>query len=434
MKNPALIVQSLQRQSHFNWAFLDQALVSGVNFLTGFLIARFLGLEQFGHFSILWLLILFLGSLQLSCIMLPMLNLASKYPEEQKPQYYTAVFIQQLLFAGGSIVMMLALLYGGSMLFSDWPKTDTALPLAMVVLFTQLQDFMRRYFFSTQQPLKAFISDFISYFSQFLVLVWLFMNAKPAIESVLWAMAWTSCLALVWSIFQIQRFAWDKTIFQSVLARHWDFSRWASLSTILQWGGNNLIVMISGALLGASSVGAIRATQNILGVTNILFLGLNNVIPVKLSEHFAAHGLKASEQYLMKITWMGCLGILLICLPAIFFPNELLNWFYGKEYEPFGWIMGWFITINFVIFVNQMVTYLLNVLEKPKAVFWSYLVSTILSIVLAYPLITAWGLWGAIIGMVITCVVRIVILGIAYQQLKSVLTRESDLVMEHKMS
>ena len=33
----------LSRYSHINWALADQTMVSGINFLTGILLARFLG-------------------------------------------------------------------------------------------------------------------------------------------------------------------------------------------------------------------------------------------------------------------------------------------------------------------------------------------------------------------------------------------------------
>jgi len=36
--------------SHVNWALADQAMVSGSNFITGILLARTLGIAEFGRF------------------------------------------------------------------------------------------------------------------------------------------------------------------------------------------------------------------------------------------------------------------------------------------------------------------------------------------------------------------------------------------------
>jgi O-antigen/teichoic acid export membrane protein len=58
--------------------FLDQALVSGSNFVLGILLARYLGVAGYGQFALLWLIVLFFSSLQLAYIISPMLTLVQK--------------------------------------------------------------------------------------------------------------------------------------------------------------------------------------------------------------------------------------------------------------------------------------------------------------------------------------------------------------------
>ena len=41
-----LAVRLLTRYSQVNWALVDQTMVSGVNFLTGILLARYLGISE----------------------------------------------------------------------------------------------------------------------------------------------------------------------------------------------------------------------------------------------------------------------------------------------------------------------------------------------------------------------------------------------------
>ncbi len=54
----------LLRYSYLNWALADQTMVSGVNFMTGILIARYLGVTEFGRFTLVWMAVLFVNSLQ----------------------------------------------------------------------------------------------------------------------------------------------------------------------------------------------------------------------------------------------------------------------------------------------------------------------------------------------------------------------------------
>ena len=42
--------QLVARYAHINWPLADQSVVSGVNFLTVILPARYLGLEELGRF------------------------------------------------------------------------------------------------------------------------------------------------------------------------------------------------------------------------------------------------------------------------------------------------------------------------------------------------------------------------------------------------
>ena len=51
----ARATRQLGRYRHINWALADQGVVSGINFLTGIMLARFLGLEEFGRFTLAWM-------------------------------------------------------------------------------------------------------------------------------------------------------------------------------------------------------------------------------------------------------------------------------------------------------------------------------------------------------------------------------------------
>ena len=68
----------LTRHRHFNWALADQIIVSGANFLTALLLARHLGPEEFGRFTLAWLVVLFVTSLQAGLIVSPMMSVGPK--------------------------------------------------------------------------------------------------------------------------------------------------------------------------------------------------------------------------------------------------------------------------------------------------------------------------------------------------------------------
>ena len=65
-------------------ALMDQAVVSGAGFITGVLLARFLGLSSYGVFAMSWLVVLFFGSIQQAFIIAPLQTLLPKKEKEEK--------------------------------------------------------------------------------------------------------------------------------------------------------------------------------------------------------------------------------------------------------------------------------------------------------------------------------------------------------------
>ena len=63
-----------------HWAIADQAIVSGAGFVTTVLLARQLGGEELGRFTLLWLVVLIANAVQFAMIIAPMMSIAPKQP------------------------------------------------------------------------------------------------------------------------------------------------------------------------------------------------------------------------------------------------------------------------------------------------------------------------------------------------------------------
>ena len=72
-------------------SFGDQALSSACNFLTTILLARALGLEAFGHYTMVWLALYFAMSLQLGLIVSPMMSIGTKEQGAEAEAYYLSL-------------------------------------------------------------------------------------------------------------------------------------------------------------------------------------------------------------------------------------------------------------------------------------------------------------------------------------------------------
>src|SRR5215469_10227207 len=79
-------------------ALIDQALVSGTNFITNVILARALGLRDYGVFALAWMAVLFVNSLQWAFIVSPMMSVGPKQDPAERPHYYGAVLMQEVVF------------------------------------------------------------------------------------------------------------------------------------------------------------------------------------------------------------------------------------------------------------------------------------------------------------------------------------------------
>src|ERR1700677_2281945 len=75
------------------WALADQVIVSGSNFLSNILLARILGIEEFGRYVLAWTIVLFVQGLQCSTVSSAMLSIGPKLDAEEARSYFGAIFV-----------------------------------------------------------------------------------------------------------------------------------------------------------------------------------------------------------------------------------------------------------------------------------------------------------------------------------------------------
>jgi O-antigen/teichoic acid export membrane protein len=347
------VVWLISRYSHLNWALADQAMVSGANFMTGLLLARYLGLEEFGRFTLAWMVVLFVNNLQGALVVSPMMSIGPQQRPDEEPAYYGAVAVQQFLVGVATFLTVWGGVEISAALFPEWNISGLALPLTCAALGGQLQEYLRRYFFVRQRAVVAFGIDALRYMGQLAVLFWLFQTARMDSTGALWTIAALAFLSvLVFGSTAVGGHGWDRDAFRAIVRRHWHFSKWLTGSALIQWATGNLFVVAAGALLGAWAVGALKAAQNLTGVAHILFLGLENIVPARAARLFRNNGKQALRGYLWRVIIYGELvtgGIAGVMFVA---PEFWLALVFGDEYRGYGYLLQWCAIINLMVFLG----------------------------------------------------------------------------------
>lgn len=373
-------------------------MVSGSNFCIGIFLARNLSVDEFGRFALIWMMILFVNSIQMAAISMPMMSIGPKQLPNEVDSYYRTVAFQQLVFSLVSSSTLFVCISLVAVLKPEWRLDGYALPIAAVSFTFQNQDFLRRHFFSRGLPVSAICNDALSYLGQIILIFGLFLFKKPNIIDVLWVIAFTIALAICVGLLKIDKNLPKLKELKEITERHWSFSKWTALSAFLQWIYGNSIFFITGVVLGISSVAILKASQNIVAVLHVLFLGLDNFVPVQASKKYNQFGSTSLRKYINKLQIIGAAATILVGTATFTFAEQLLGIFYGKTYSDYAYVLQWFSLIYIILFLNFPLRVALRTIENTKAIFLSEFMASIFVVVFGYIMLKSFGLVGALIS------------------------------------
>lgn len=412
------ISRLVSRYGHINWALADQGMVSGSNVLTGILLARFLGADGFGIYSLAWAILLFVASVHLPLIVGSMMSIGPKHSAEEAPSYYGAVIVQNLAVAviGAAIVIISTEVSG--VLVPAWNIQHLALPLGMATFATVWQEFFRRYFFTRGRPSAAFAVDATRYVIQIGSLLGCFYWAPRLVDAgvALWIIAGAAALPAIISLKFLGTIRYRASVIKTITVRHYHASKWMVLSQPVEWASEYAFMFATGTFLGTASVGALRASQNVAALTNLLFLGLLNVVPARAARHLHEGGKAAMSGYLQRVTLVGTAATVAICLVLAATPGFWLHLFFGGQFAQYGEILRWWTLYYVANFFALPLRSGFRALEKTRPVFIAWLPAAGFALLSAGLLIPWFGLRGAVIGAVITKTIATAWLGRLYRK------------------
>jgi O-antigen/teichoic acid export membrane protein len=394
---PAAASRLLRRHRHLNAALVDQALVSATNFLAAILMVRALGLEEFGRFVIAWMAVQLAQSLQTALVVRPMMSIGPKQAADETEGYFGAVLLQQLALTAMLASLLLLGALGLGLAVPAWGSGALALPVAAAAALHLVQDHARRTFFTRGAHGRALASDLARCLPLLGLLGLLLLHEAPTAALALWAQAAASgagaALALV---------LWLPTRLRAgrlgeVARRHWAMARWLFGSTLLEWTQGQLMTLIAALVIGAGAAGAIRATQNLVGVTHLLFEGLQNVVPIQAGQRCHEGGGRALARYTLRATGLIALATALIVAVIVAAPGFWLALFYGDRLAGYERLLYWHGLTYVLMTPGLPLTAALNALERTRSVFTAQLAGSAVTVAFGYPIAVAFGLDGVML-------------------------------------
>ncbi len=379
-------------------ALTDQMMVSGTNFSIGILITRFLGVENYGRFALYWMVFLFLQGLCTAYIGLPAQVLSNQSNDK-------AAYLEENNRLGKLVLLSsLLLLYPAFLIYNNITNASFGygywlFPL-VIVLFLK-QEMNRKYFYAQLATHKVVIIDFFAYFLQTPALVLLIIFNEFNLNSLLLTLACTGLISQVVFIFIKTPTRTSFQLKNLPITANWIYAKHLILTTVLQWFSGNFILISAGGIIGLAAVGIIRVLQNIMGVLHVLFLTLENVVPVKASILLNNHSKKHMLTYFKKVALVTGIvyGLLLLLLKL--FGTQLLELLYGAEYAQHTNLLDLFIGLYILIFLGTLAQLMLKTLKLNYSIFIAYLLTVLFAFLFATPLLETFAIKGVIIGFAI---------------------------------
>lgn len=395
-----MTVKSLiERFGRVGWAIADQMLVSGASFVTTLLVARFLGKEEFGRFVLAWLAIWIVQNVQIAMITTPVTTFAMREPVDRQPAYFGAVCAQQAVFAilTTSLVYVFAAL--SAMVVPSWRLDVIAGPLALVVLFGQITDIQRRYFYLHERTPISFLLDLARFGTQIaaLLVLFVYLPEYANLAGVFYTMAATALVGCFTGWLYMRRFEFDWETTKEVAQRHWSFSRWLLGSTLINCVREGFVNVSVGSLLGLTEVGVLRAAQQLVLIINIPLFVMHNIVPMPASLAYGERGFPGLFSYMQgfALKYFCLLCAVLIVIGSLGEP--LLTTVYGSGYAGHGNLVTAYAMIMIIFLIRDFIAIMVKTTENTDFDFYASVLGAILCLLLLFPLVKIFGLAGALL-------------------------------------
>ncbi|MBS1668473.1 MAG: hypothetical protein JST58_13940 [Bacteroidetes bacterium] len=384
--------------------FADQAVVSGSSFLTNILVARSLGVNNYGKFSVIILVQLFLLSLQQAFSSGIYQVMLGSLEGKTKDEYTNGVFYTQSMLYGVLISVCFMWYYlfpssinGYELIF---------LPALVGTFLFLMQDFLRKILLTKKSEREALLIDVITNMFQIIVLAVYAFLGKLTLPIACWVIALTFIPSVVAGILWVRPGFFNFQNIQFAGGIHRKHSPWMLMSALLQWFAGNFFVVAAGMWLGVAALGALRLAQYIFGLLNVLLQAIENyALPHASAIQKNTVGFNEFIKSIFKKTFLVVAPVLLI---LSLFAKSILQISGGPSYVEYSYVIYGLSLVYLLILTGLPIRIALRVRLLNQNYFIGYLLASAFSMATAKWLIREWHLVGVLTGLFLTQLIVII--------------------------
>lgn len=382
-------------------SLLDQAIVSGTNFVTTIIIGRAAGETELGLYSLGFTVVVLLLGAQEALITLPYTVFGQRIGLDQLARLKGTTLVHQ---AGFSLLISLALLFSGALMWTlmgDSGFARVLLILSVTSVLSSLRELVRRVAFADFQIGTAIKLDFMVCSVQLVGLLALMkLGGMTAVSVLGWigvASGIATCAAI---LVHPPKLTIDLGLAKKTLGKHWRFGRWVLMGQIVGISNGYLMHWMLALMLGLAEAGVFAACLTLVSLANPIVIGIGNYLTPSYSNTAAATGNRSLRRPVLMVTLFMACCLSVVFLAVLFFGDELLQLLFGSQYAGYGQVTS---VVAFSVLLRAVGTPPengLRAMNRPYATFISQAVAFIVSLSSALLVIPSYTIVGAAYCMV----------------------------------
>jgi len=318
------------------WAAADQGLISLTNFIAAIILGRALDPQEFGIYAVGFLMTHFARAIQDGLIVQPLNALGAVLDDRGFQEYATNSGLLQVILAVFSAIATYSLGWALTVLGND-VAGPTASALWFVLLTWQLQEFIRRTFYTRGEVRKAVINTSLASAVRLIILVW--WGSQKMLNGIagLDAIGWGSIAAILLGFWQAGSYwSWRNIRLWQTFKQNWKFGSWIMGSSLANWIASELYPLLAAGLISFAAAGAYRALQNLVAPVHVLLRATDTFFTPRASKVFFQSGFPGLGRILKIIYLVSGIPIIGSLIIASLFPEPLLRLLYGDTYVAYS--------------------------------------------------------------------------------------------------
>ena len=418
--------QSRVKQAAFSCA--DQVLAVGGGFLVNVALARTQTKQEYGMFALLYSLYTFITGIHNSVILEPYTVYGSGRYRGEFSEYLRLMrrWNALLCFAVSATLFLVYLsLWRWAPAWSS--RALLGLAASVGILLSGL--FLRRAFYIQRQASLAAKASLVA-FVTIACGLWLTLKAhllNGFSAFALLALGWIIAAATLRTglVLGDRRRAFLE-LEPNYWREHWRYSKWVlATAFVFQLTTQGYYWLVAGPL-SVREVGELRAIYVLVAPVEQALVAISFIVLPALAAHHAARRMdrflslwKLSALTVAIVTGLFTLGIRLVGKSA-------MHILYAGKFDGLAPLLYLLALLPVLMGVGGTMMNALSASEKPKFVFYGYLCSATATFALGIPLVTRWGLRGAVYGMLLSGATYVAAMTVGFLRIRVSNAAEAD--------